>query len=391
MRIMSVFECLNVGGTEWQAVHILSELARRGWELTVVTLEPPSPEANIQPILDAFKEADIEVINLDIHRWNLAEGALGLVRLAQAKRIELLHGRLYFPGLHVASTRMMLPDTSRVVSFHNVTYDYPDQRAFDYFRKYVEAGCLRFGINGFAAVSTSTANSYAKHLHLDPIEVIPNSVPVEELLPKAVDRNIFVDRYGLRKEIPWILAPMRLVFEKGHTYLFEAADQLRREGLEFQIICVGRGVLYNSLKTELKERGLTKHVLLSGIDVERSEVLSLLDACDIVVLPSLFEGFPNAAAEALAKAKPLVGTTIGGFKDLVENGKTGLLVPSADAVSLSRALKRLLKDKNLRQDLGAAGRKHVELKFSVQAVTSCWADFYARVVSDTRSVQMRNK
>jgi glycosyltransferase involved in cell wall biosynthesis len=88
---------------------------------------------------------------------------------------------------------------------------------------------------------------------------------------------------------------------------------------------------------------------------------------DLLVLPSLSEGLPMVALEAMAHGIAVVGTRVGGVPEVIEDGLSGLLVPSADAGALARAIVTLLRDQALRQAMGEAGRKRVKCWFSVAA------------------------
>ncbi len=378
---MAVLERIASSGTEWQAVHILCELARRGIVVDVVSLQAPPPKADPTPLRDALNKAGVEQFELGLgHRWNLAEGACKLAKLARDRKTDIIHGRLYFAGIHVAATSSLLPRTRRVVSFHNVIYDYPNQGSLDYLRRYIEATILKMGIHAFAAVSTSAAESYQRNLHLRGVEVIPNAVPVDTITPLSIDRKPLALQFGLRAEVPWVLMPARLVFEKGHTYLIQAAKTLRMWGLDFQIICAGYGPLLDQLRRQVVADSVQSQVCILGYEVPRSDLMHLMDASEIVVLPSLFEGFPNTAAEAMAKAKPILGTTIGGFRDLVTSENHGLLVPPRDATAIAKALERLLGNKEFRSTLGTAGRERVKDHFGVLSIADRWENFYLRTL-----------
>lgn len=96
----------------------------------------------------------------------------------------------------------------------------------------------------------------------------------------------------------------------------------------------------------------------------RQDVAEILNAADIVVLPSLAEGLPLAILEAMACARPVIATGVGGIPQAVLDGQTGLLVPPDDPDALSRAMLRLMQDRDLARRFGEEGRRHVEREFS---------------------------
>ncbi|WP_457619054.1 glycosyltransferase family 4 protein [Lutibacter sp.] len=111
--------------------------------------------------------------------------------------------------------------------------------------------------------------------------------------------------------------------------------------------------------------------------IPHEELISLVHAIDISVITSTSEGFPLAPAEAMALAKPVIATNVGGVTDLIENGVSGLLVPSGDAVSLADKIAQLMTNPKLREQLGQAGRKRIETCFSVDVIANCYMEYYS--------------
>jgi colanic acid/amylovoran biosynthesis glycosyltransferase len=151
---------------------------------------------------------------------------------------------------------------------------------------------------------------------------------------------------------------------KGHRYLVNACDILRREGVDFRCLLVGEGPERPAIEALIAEHGLQAWVTLLG-SRPRDEVLSLLGQADAVVLPSVTtprgkkEGIPVALMEALAAGVPAVASDISGIPELIEDRVTGLLVPERDAHALARAIGRLARDPNLAQRLSLQGRERV--------------------------------
>jgi glycosyltransferase involved in cell wall biosynthesis len=100
----------------------------------------------------------------------------------------------------------------------------------------------------------------------------------------------------------------------------------------------------------------------------REEIFRLYREADVFVLPTWREGFPNVVVEAMAAGLPVVATPVGAIAEIVEDGRTGLLVPVKDAAALEAALGRLIDDAGLRRSLGAAGRARVEAVYAFDSV-----------------------
>jgi glycosyltransferase involved in cell wall biosynthesis len=160
---------------------------------------------------------------------------------------------------------------------------------------------------------------------------------------------------------PLVLTVARLDGQKGHTYLLQAAQRIP----EVDLVFVGDGPRRMELECQARALGLGDRVHFLGF---RSDVPDLLAACDMFVLPSLWEGLPLAVLEAMAARKPVVATAIGGTDETVAHGVTGILVPPADPAALANAIRSLVADPEASRRLGEAGRARVEHEFSVETM-----------------------
>jgi len=154
--------------------------------------------------------------------------------------------------------------------------------------------------------------------------------------------------------------------EKGHAYFVEAAEQVLKVRPEVRFLIVGNEPKGDTIIRRIKALGREKEIIMAGL---RDDIPEVLAALDIFVLPSLREGVPQGIAQALAMKKPVVATEVGGVPELIRDQQTGLLVPPADAKSLSRAILSLLDDREKARRLGENGRRLIEEKFSLKIMT----------------------
>jgi glycosyltransferase involved in cell wall biosynthesis len=199
------------------------------------------------------------------------------------------------------------------------------------------------------AASTALAES-ARALGAVDVRVIPSGID----LPPEV---------GEERSPPEVLYAGRLSPEKGIEELVAAADGIK-------LVVAGDGPLRDSVPGAL---GFVPH----------DELERLYARAAVVVCPSRREGFGVACLEAMAHGRPVVATDVGGLRDLVVDGETGLIVPPRDPTALRAALEQLLADPKLRQRLGAAGRERARARFSWDAVTSAVVDAYVEAVGRT--------
>jgi glycosyltransferase involved in cell wall biosynthesis len=180
------------------------------------------------------------------------------------------------------------------------------------------------------------------------------------------------DLKPLRKELsikeyfPVVGTVARLTPVKGLTYLLRSIPSVLVSFPDAQFLIVGGGRLQNALKEEAVGLGIEKHVIFTG---SRQDVPPLLKLFDIFVLPSLKEGLPFAIIEAMANAKPVIATDVEGNREVVKDGRSGMLVPPKDPQRLAEAIIHLLKDKEKAARMGNAGFSRVEEKFSDEKFT----------------------
>ncbi len=172
-----------------------------------------------------------------------------------------------------------------------------------------------------------------------------------------------------RRHQPRLIAVARLVHQKGIDVLLDAFARIADEFPEWRLDIVGGGPLEDSLRAQAATLGIDNRVVLHG---HQSDPFELLYQASIFVLPSRFEGMPNAMLEAMGCGLCIVATTASpGPLEFVQNGSTGLLVPSEDVASLSAALGRLMGDGQLRDRLSSAAVQRVQ-GLDVVTVAQTW-------------------
>lgn len=180
------------------------------------------------------------------------------------------------------------------------------------------------------------------------------------------------DRTKVRKELDIVPGPVlvmiaRLTEMKGHRYLLEALPSLIERWPQLCCVCVGEGELRDQLRHLAVELHVERSCKFVGA---REDIADVLAAADVVVLPSLSEGFPFVLLEALAMGCPVVASRVNGVSELIENHKTGLLVPARDPQALAAAIREMLSDPTAALKMGAEGRAVVQERFTVDRMVA---------------------
>jgi len=219
----------------------------------------------------------------------------------------------------------------------------------------------------------------------DKVRVIPAGVDLGSFTPQP-NGNAFRESTGISS--PFILYAGRIAVNKGLDHLIQAFARMRRrevskmEGMDgLKLILVGEDHgLRASLEEVANKEGVADHVVFTG-HIESERIFkSAFGACELLALPSDYEAFGLVLVEAMACNKPVVATRVGGVPEVVDEGKTGLLVDYSDVQGLARAMTEVLSDKDKATGMGAAGRKRVEERFTWETVTGQIEKVYREVL-----------
>jgi glycosyltransferase involved in cell wall biosynthesis len=211
-------------------------------------------------------------------------------------------------------------------------------------------------------------------------------VPSEkiELVRSGLDLSVFSSanrrdelrsEFGVTADQHLIVYMGRLRTVKGVEFGIRAFATALEQLPNIRMVLAGEGDQRNFLGSLVSELGISEQVEFLGV---RNDVPELLGAADSVLMPSLTEGFPRTAIEAMAAGKPVIATNVGGTPEAVIDGETGILVPARDSDALSAAIVRLVGDTDLQARLAQAGRKRAEKNYSVDRYVSRLDELYRR-------------
>ena len=178
-----------------------------------------------------------------------------------------------------------------------------------------------------------------------------------------------------------IAAAGRLVSKKGFEYLIDALSQVNNA----VVALAGDGTLRDELRARAVQGNVADRVIFLG-NQPQDDVSRLFASADIIATPSVrddsgnVDGLPNVVMEALASGTPLVTTAAGGIGSVVTDGVTALVVPEKDALALAGALRRLIGDRDLGDQLATAGRALVRSRFGWSQTAMQYEDAYRRAL-----------
>ncbi|MBC7343430.1 MAG: glycosyltransferase family 4 protein, partial [Clostridia bacterium] len=232
------------------------------------------------------------------------------------------------------------------------------------------------------------------------VTVIPNFIDLDSFDPLRLReaqarqagqgwREKLRKRYGLPPDAYILFCPRRLTEKNGVIYPLLALPSLLALHPDYFLVYAGEGEERRSLEEAIRRDRLSDHVRLLGA-LGRDAIEELYAVSDLVLVPSVTsagveEATSIAALEGMAAGLPVVASSIGGLKELIQPEKTGWLVPQRDVAALSRAINTLREQPELAASIGQAARRYVEAHHSSQAAAQRFLEVYQSAIEDRRS------
>jgi len=372
--IAHIIYALSVGGLENGLVNIINRMPHERYRHAIICL------SGYDDFAKRIERDDVRLFALNKRPgkdFDLYRRCFNLIRDLKP---DIVHTR------NLAALEMQLPAflagvSTRVHSEHGWGADDPagNNRKNQRIRKIVKPFIKRY-------IPLSTE---IEHYLCDKIGVAPermtricNGVDTNRFCPVMKDRTHYPEAFKTQN-IRVIGAVGRVEAVKDPLTLVKAFGLLLQRCPEFKesvrLVWIGDGPQFKAVKDALDTYGLCKQVWFPG---SRNDVPKLMQGFDLYVLPSLAEGISNTLMEAMATGLPVVATDVGGNAELVDNGRTGMLVSKANVEVLADAMNSYIESSDLRVKHGAAGRKKAEDEFSLDYMVARYMDVYDRVLGE---------
>jgi glycosyltransferase involved in cell wall biosynthesis len=355
-KVFYLLDSLNIGGTEVQAVELATRLNPERYDVTLGCLRARGP------LLEKFEGSPVSV------REFYPKGGCDSVHgIYQMFRLATFLGRRRFQVVHTHDlwANVLGIPAAAIARVPVIISSQRDLGHLDFYHSKRRMWLRRLQKLSTAVLTNASAvrDTVLAEDCLAPekIRVIHNGVDVERFGQRSRDRAWLLPGASQEK---WIVVVGNMHRDvKGHAVLIRAAETVVREFPDVRFLLAGDGGRRKSFEDDIARIGLEKHFLFLG---RRSDVPRILSCCDLAVLPSHTEGLSNALLEYLAAGLPAVASRVGGNVEIIQDGKTGLLVPPEDSSALAGAILQLLGDSGLAAELGRNGRAYVSAEFSFQ-------------------------
>ena len=360
VKILYVIDGMEFGGGERVFTQIINGLPLDQYELFLAS----GPK---ESLYQAISQTPVQRYPIDFSNRFNPTILFHLVKIIKDHRIDIVHSQ----GARTDFYARIAGRISRVQ--HNVCTIAMPVEGFDVSsirkRIYRTIDCLTEKyVEKFITVSDFLNKMLIEKRGIPAAKVVRiyNGVELHRYHPDA-GRGKLKKELGIPEDVPLIGAVGRMVWQKGFEFLIKAAPAILQAFPGARFMIVGDGPLRGKLGALSEELRVKDNVIFAGF---RSDIKDVLSAIDLLVVPSLLEGFPMVTLEAMAMAKPIIATKIDGITEQITDGENGILVPPKDHNALSKAILRLIQDKELSKKLGMSARKKVEQEFSVEKMVA---------------------
>jgi len=363
IKIMQIMPNFGLGGAEIMVENLSKELTRDGYDVCIVSLYDFH-----SAITERLEENYIRLLYLGKKKGFDIRMIFKLYKLFKKEKPDIIHTHRY-AILYAAIAAIFAKVPVKIHTIHNIACK--------------EVGFIKRKINYFfyqyfkvipVSISPEVKKSVVKEYRLpdEQVMMIHNGIDFREITPK--------EEYGIEKGMIRIIHIGRFSEQKNHIGLIESFKIVHDSVPSTILKLIGAGDLEKIIKDKIKELELEDSIELLGL---KSNVYPYLNESDIFVLASFWEGMPISLIEAMATGLPIVATAVGGVQDMIDDGKTGLLV-DVNTDQISAALHKLIEDGNLRMKLGNAARD-ASVRYSSQEMAKEYESLYKYAVTDYRN------
>ena len=333
---------------------LANELRDFGVRIQVISEFHHNSLTIVKQLRNYFKQHNFDILHTHKYKDNIL-GTLSSVGRGIRRRVRTVHG---FP--------------EPLVGFQSVKMN-----AYQIVDNWVN----QWLVNRILAVSFDLKTHLIPRFGVEKVTCIHNAIDIEQLrvTKRAVEMR---EELGLSGQEFLIGAMGRLTPVKGLESFLKAAHIIHHQKPHVKFIIAGDGPLKSALQKQAREYGLDEVVLFLGHRNDSYDILKLLD---LFVLSSISEGIPMVLLEALALARPVVVTRVGGVPEVIEDGISGLLVGPGKEDELAQSCIALIDNYDFAQHLGVAGQKRVEERFSAKVMAEKVAEVYRTLVCSEES------
>lgn len=354
--MLQVIDGLRVGGAQSVVLGLLRLHDRRRFRMLVANVG-----AHDAALVRRVAESADVAVTKGRPLWD-ARALASLVAVIRRERVDVVHTHLAAADV-LGGLAALLTRKPSVSTLHNVA---EDRERYRRERRALADLATRHVSRRLVAVSDAVRDSHMRRLGLAPerMTVIPNVPVAPLLLPRGFDPALKRAELGLG-DGPVVVTVARLDDTKDQDTLLRALFGIVSRHRDVTALVVGEGPRAAVLETLARESGVAQAVRFLG---RRMDAVEIMACSDVVCHPThSYEGLPIALLDAMSLGLPVVASDVEGVDELVDPGRTGLLVPPREPAALAEAVSALLASADERARLGSGARAHVESEYDPHA------------------------
>lgn len=374
LKVLHVQKVAGMGGSEQHLLTLLPALREAGVDARMLVPATGDADRFVEPLRERGVPTRTVAAGPDLNPVLVGS----LVREIRASRPDLVHTHLVHADLH-GQVAAGLAGVGRVSSVHGTP-------AFYRREPYRTAARLAGRFTRVTIAISEHVRAFLEAVRIAPpsrLEVVPYGIDASRWALPADERDRARSAFGLRQGDVAVGVAARLIPGKGHSLLLEAYAAAARRFPALRLLIAGDGPLRARLEEQAARTG-TGDVRFTGYV---ADMRAFMSACDLLAFPtepSLGEGFGLAALEAMAAGRSVVATRVGSLPEVVDAGRTGLLVGPGAVEELEGALVELAENAPLRSEMGARAHQRARSVFSVEAMIERTVAVYDRALRGTR-------
>lgn len=366
LRVLILIDRIGeAGGAERAATSLALNLPPDRFEVWMCSTRRTDPVVAVK-----LERAGVKHVSIGRRsKWDVYR-LRGLVSLMRRESFDIVHAHMF--GSNLWGTVLGRLCRVPVLIAHEHTWSYQGHRL----RRWLDGRVIGRLATRFIAVSSLDAERMVS------IEGVPADKVVTILnchIPRPpAEAGDLRSELAIGPTVPLVAVVSILRPQKALTVLLDAFAAVVRAVPQAHLVIAGYGPCLEQLERQASDLGLGEQIHFLG---RRLDVDAILSTADVAAMSSDFEGTPLVAFECMANRTPLVGTAVGGLPDLVEHGRTGLLVAPRDPDALAQALVTLINDPARRERMGQAAAERLS-EFSLEAAVDRFADLYETVAAE---------
>jgi len=359
----------SVGGGETYVYEIASRMVKKGHDVTVYTTNITNSSA----LTDVKEHNGIKIKRFSVlGPKNFYHFCPDMEKELNMEKGDIMHGMGFtFFGNDLAA-RICKKNKMPFVHnpfYHPISTSQGKRKIFRIFYDYFFGRKKLKQASKIVAVTNQEINYLSKYTKRRKFKKIVLGIDFKNLESKEYLKE-FKKKYGIKNIDTILLSLGRIKKNKGNQFIIKALKEIKKKEKHIKLLIIGPDDGYlDELKKLSNAYSLNENIIFTG-KIQYKFLAAAYNSADIFVFPSEYESFGIVAAEALSCAVPVVGTDIGGTREIVINKKYGLLSKYGDVKSMTKNLLRLIRDKKLRKKMGTEGKKYVYKIFNWDNITN---------------------